>query len=202
MTDLEWKEFIIELNQKGKKVDLKKECKSKEVGLNTLYRKVNKLKETDNEIFLKFIKLHPYTPRDISTINFEQLMRESIIFGVSQKDLEHTYKVSKRTIQRKFKKIHEENPELFDLYQAYLSIDDEEKLAPIVEKALVGYEKQEPLEEEKQLEKRKKDFLERIKVLEDNNSKGSKKQAIQHYKEEIQRIDNQLSVNNESKERE
>ena len=142
MTDFEWKEFIIELNQTDKKVDLKKECKARGVGLNTLYRKVNSLKETDSEIFNEFIKKHPYSPRDISTIDFEQLMRESIICGVSQKDLENKYGVPKRTIQRKFRKIHDENP------------------------------------------------------------KGAKKQAIQHYKEEIQRIDNQININNESDERE
>ena len=51
MTDFEWKEFIIELNQTDKKVDLKKECKARGVGLNTLYRKVNSLKETYSEIF-------------------------------------------------------------------------------------------------------------------------------------------------------
>ena len=94
MTDLEWKEFIIELNQEDKKVDLRKECKARGVGLNTLYRKVNKLKETDREIFTEFMRLHPYIPRDISTIDFEQLIRESIIFGVSQKDLENKYGVS------------------------------------------------------------------------------------------------------------
>ena len=202
MTDFEWKEFIIELNQTDKKVDLKKECKARGVGLNTLYRKVNSLKETDSEIFNEFIKKHPYSPRDMSTIDFEQLMRESIICGVSQKDLENKYGVPKRTIQRKFRKIHDENPELFNLYQNYLMIDSQEKLMPIIEKALVDYEKQEPLNEEKQLEKRKNDFLDRIKVLQDENPKGAKKQAIQHYKEEIQRIDNQININNESDERE
>ena len=202
MTDFEWKEFIIELNQTDKKVDLKKECKARGVGLNTLYRKVNSLKETDSEIFNEFIKKHPYSPRDISTIDFGQLMRESIICGVSQKDLENKYGVPKRTIQRKFRKIHDENPELFNLYQNYLMIDSQEKLMPIIEKALVDYEKQEPLNEEKQLEKRKNDFLDRIKVLQDENPKGAKKQAIQHYEEEIQRIDNQININNESDERE
>ena len=145
MTDLEWKEFIIELNQEDKKVDLRKECKARGVGLNTLYRKVNNLKETNTEIFTEFMRLHPYIPRDISTIDFEQLMRESIILGVSQKDLESEYGVSKRTIQRKFRKIHDENPELFNLYQSYLMVDSQEKLMPIIERALVGYEKQEPL---------------------------------------------------------
>ena len=58
--------------------------------------------------------------------------------------------------------------------QNYLMIDSQEKLMPIIEKALVDYEKQEPLNEEKQLEKRKNDFLDRIKVLQDENPKGAK----------------------------
>ncbi len=172
MKDNEWKEFILNLVENDKKINLKEACREKRVGLDTLYRKVYKLKQEDNELYMKFMSLHPYIPRDIKSIDFEQLMRESIISGVSQKDLENIYGVSKRTIQRRFRKINEINPELFNLYQDYLNTDSEEKLEYIIEKALEGYQKQEPLQYENEVKNRRQEFIDRIKQMEENPSKA------------------------------
>lgn len=123
-----------------------------------MYRKVNKLKETDREIFTEFMRLHPYIPRDISTIDFEQLIRESIIFGFLKKIWKINMVFQKEQYKENLEKFMMKIQELFDLYQSYLMLDGKEKLIPIIEKALIGYEKQEPLNEEKQLEKKKKIF--------------------------------------------
>lgn len=201
MNDIEWKEFISEIISCNCKVNLKSKCKERGVGLNTLYRKLELLKESDRDLYNEFIKQHPYSPRDISTIDFEQLMRESIIFNVSQKDMENIYGISKRTIQRKFKIIREENSELFDLYQAYLNIKDEDKKDQIREKVMENYKRQEPLDEERQLKTRREEFLNRVQQLEKENVKGTRKQAINYYKHEIQRIDNQIEFNKEENEK-
>lgn len=199
MEEIEWKEFIVYLIEKGKKVNLKKECANRNVGLNTLYRKVNNLKEIDNAIYKKFMLLHPYIPRDIEMIDFENLMRESIIFGISQKELEHKYKVTKRTIQRKFSKIRITNPELFELYQRYLVNKDEEMNIKIVDEALEGYERQNAYDVQQQLLNRKNKFMQRIEQLKDESG-TLKKQARNYYKEGIKRIDNQQEINEEERE--
>ena len=59
MNDIEWESFIQMLSKKGEEVNLKKECKKKGVGLDTLYSKVNELnhKEDKKEIAKRFLYL-------------------------------------------------------------------------------------------------------------------------------------------------
>ena len=90
MDDIEWIVFIKSIVSKGKNVNVKQECKERHVGLNTLYRKLQKLEKTNNELYQEFVSIHPYKPKDAQGVDFEQLMRESILSGMSQKELENT----------------------------------------------------------------------------------------------------------------
>ena len=129
MNYLEWKQFIKDIVKQGPKItNLKEECRKNHVGLNTLYRKLSILEETDYELYKQFISLHPYVPRDIQGVDFEQLMRESILTGISQKDLEIKYGVDKRTIQRKFANIKKDNSRLHEIYKRYTKLKKGESL--------------------------------------------------------------------------
>lgn len=187
MNDLQWKEFIKEITQRGKDVNLKKICQEKHVGLNTLYRKVSTLQEKDRELYEKFISLHPYQPRDTQGIDFEQLMRESIIMGISQRELAKKYDIDYRTIQRRFAKIEENNFELYNIYQIYVEAlkSGKELHHTIVEKVTSEYVPQQVKTEREQLEGRRKKFVEAMRS-------ASSRQMKQYYKEEINRLEQQI----------
>lgn len=192
MTDLQWEEFIEQIVQKGRDVNLKEICKEKHVGLNTLYRKLSILQKKNLALYQEFISLHPYKPRDTQGIDFEQLMRESIITGISQKDLEKKYDISKRTIQRKFAKIEEENFELYNIYQIYVDALKSGKQLhhTILEEVISEYIPQKVMTEKEKLEDRRKQFIESMKKVENRQTKN-------HYREEIKRVERQIEKNEE-----
>lgn len=162
MSDNQWEEFIEKITKQEKKVNLKKQCQEKQVGLNTLYRKVANLQETNMDLYQKFISLYPYKPRDTQGIDFEQLMRESIITGISQKGLQEKYDISKRTIQRQFATIEQENPELYSIYQMYVeALKAGKELNPsILDKVVSEYIPQQVKSTEEKLKERRKKFIE------------------------------------------
>lgn len=193
MNDLQWEEFIKEIIQKGRNVNLKKECQGKHVGLNTLYRKVSMLQEKDRELYEEFISLHPYQPRDTQGIDFEQLMRESIITGISQRELAKKYHIGFRTIQRRFAKVEEENFKLYTIYKIYVEAlkSDKELHHTIIEEVISEYVPQQVKTEREQLENRRKNFMEAMRSV-------SSKQMKQHYKEEINRVEQQIEAIDET----
>lgn len=162
-------------------------CQEKQVGLNTLYRKVGKLKEKDLELYDEFISLHPYKPRDIQGIDFEQLMREAILTGISQNNMEKKYNVSKRTIQRRFAQIEQENFNLYRIYQLYVgAIKNNQQLHyKILDEVASEYVPQQNKSEYEKLECRRNQFIQSLKETENA-------QTRKHYQEEIQRITNQI----------
>lgn len=186
MSDIEWKDFIKEIISKGKKVNLKKICKERGVGLNTLYRKVMILEETDAELYSSFVNLHPYKPRDTKGIDFEQLMRESILTGISQRDLGRKYGISYRTIQRNFKKVEENNEELYHIYQEY--VNNGELDPDTLEKVETEYIPQKKMDEIQKLEEVRKDFLKKMQVI----NKSEDRQLYKHYQEQIARVELQI----------
>lgn len=190
MNDIQWEEFIKEIVQKGRNVNLKETCKEKHVGLNTLYTKVSILKDRNPVLYENFISLHPYKPRDIQGIDFEQLMRESIITGISQKDLERKYDISKRTIQRRFAKIEEENFNLYNIYQIYVEAlkNGKQLHHTILGEVISEYIPQKVKTEKEKLEDRRKKFIESMRNVEN-------KQAKNHYKNEIKRVERQIERN-------
>ncbi len=187
MNDIQWKAFIRSIVNKGKKCNLKQMCQEKQVGLNTLYRKVGKLKEKDLELYDEFISLHPYKPRDIQGIDFEQLMREAILTGISQNNMEKKYNVSKRTIQRRFAQIEQENFNLYRIYQLYVgAIKNNQQLHyKILDEVASEYVPQQNKSEYEKLECRRNQFIQSLKETENA-------QTRKHYQEEIQRITNQI----------
>ncbi len=189
MNDIEWEEFIKEIIQKGKKVNLKKLCQEKHVGLNTLYRKVSRLQKTNILLYEQFNSLHPYQPRNIQGINFEQLMRECIITGISQKELEDKYGINKRTIQRRFAKIEQENLTLYNIYQIYVEAlkEGKELHDNIINQVVAEYIPQQIQSEEQKLQDRRKQFIESM-------NKATNKQTRNHYKDEIKRIEQQITI--------
>ena len=198
MNDIEWEEFIQELNKKGRTINLKKECKNRGVGLNTLYRKVNQLNirgdKKGKEIAKTFLKIHPYKPRDVVGIDFEQLMRQSIIEGTSQKGLEDQYGISKRTIQRKFAEIKQQNEELYDIYETYVKVSNkgEQLDYALIEKVAEEYKRQKPMTRRDILKTRRQTFLETLQNLQKREKSEGNTNLMNHYKKEIQRIDGQI----------
>ena len=189
MNDLEWTNFIKEILAKGKDVNLKSECKKRQVSLNTLYRKVSKLEGTDIETYKKFMDMHPYKPRDRQEYDFEQLMRESILTGISQKELEAKYDIPKRTIQRKFAKIEEDNPELYSVYQIYVKLKQDERLNyNVIDKVASEYVPQTIKTKEENLKSRRQKFVESMKHAEKIKDKNLKN----HYREQIERVDRHI----------
>ena len=188
MNDFEWKEFIQELTTK-RVINIKEECKNRHVSLNTLYRKVSQLEETDNELYKKFIELYPYKPRDVQGIDFRQLMIESILTGISQRDLAIKYNVDFRTLQRKFKKIESEDSKLSEIYKMYVNLKKGESLPySILEKLALEYIPQKAITTEENLQNRRKQFIESF-----NNAKEGKDYNLaNHYREQIERIDLQI----------
>lgn len=188
MNNKQWNEFIAEMAQK-KNVNLREVCKERGVGLNTLYRRVSHLQENDLQLYEKFIQMHPYKPRDVQGIDFEQVMRESILTNITQKELEKKYGVSKRTIQRKFAKIEEENIELYTIYQIYIEAQrsGKELKYSILEQVESEYIPQKIKTTIQNLEERRKQFLESMK-----NAKT--KQVRKHIEDEIKRLDNQIQI--------
>ena len=195
MDNVEWIDFIQEIVKKGNNVNLKKECEKRGVGLNTLYRKVSGLEQTNYQLYQQFVILHPYKPRDTQGIDFEQLMRESIITGISQKELEAKYGVSKRTIQRKFANIEAENYNLYYIYQLYVDALKTGKTLhhSVIDKIVEEYVPQVVSTEKEKLESRRNQFKESIR----NAKENKQRQLCKHYEEQIMRIDKQI----ESKER-
>ncbi len=189
MNDLEWSNFIKEILAKGKDVNLKSECKKRQVSLNTLYRKVSKLEGTDIETYKEFMDMHPYKPRDRQEYDFEQLMRESILTGISQKELEAKYDIPKRTIQRKFAKIEENNPELYSVYQIYVKLKQDERLNyNVIDKVASEYVPQTIKTKEENLKNRRQKFVESMKHAEKIKDKNLKN----HYREQIERVDRHI----------
>lgn len=195
MNDIEWEEFLKEIINKGSDVNLRTECEKKHVGLNTLYRKLNIIIQTNYELYSTFVSLHPYKPREVQGLDFEQLMRESILTGESQRGLASKYNVDPRTLQRKFKKISTSNPELYKIYQHYSSakrrgqeIDTNYKRR--VEDGYVPPKK--PLTPTTQIEKRREDFRKRLEVAKKDGDGAS----IRHLQEQIIRINNQMNHQN------
>ncbi len=188
MNNKQWNEFIAEMAQK-KNVNLREVCKERGVGLNTLYRRVSHLQENDLQLYEKFIQMHPYKPRDVQGIDFEQVMRESILTNITQKELEKKYGVSKRTIQRKFAKIEEENIELYTIYRIYIEAQrsGKELKYSILEQVESEYIPQKIKTTIQNLEERRKQFLESMK-----NAKT--KQVRKHIEDEIKRLDNQIQI--------
>ncbi len=193
MDNNEWISFIREIVQKGNDVNLKKECEKRGVGLNTLYRKLILLEKVDNKLYKEFLFLHPYKPRDTQGVDFEQLMRESILTGISQHELEEKYGVTKRTIQRQFAKVQESNYELYCTYKKYVGLAKKGKDLDYVSIDSVeeGYILQNPTTEKQKLENRRNQFVKAIKVA--NASKN--RQLSKHYKEQIIRINKQIENN-------
>ena len=190
MDNNEWISFIREIVQKGNDVNLKKECEKRGVGLNTLYRKLILLEKVDNKLYKEFLFLHPYKPRDTQGVDFEQLMRESILTGISQHELEEKYGVTKRTIQRQFAKVQESNYELYCIYKKYVELAKQGKDLDYVsiDNVEEGYILQSPTTEKQKLENRRNQFVEAIKAA--NASKN--RQLSKHYKEQITRINKQI----------
>jgi hypothetical protein len=200
LSDIEWEKFIKEIVDQGKEINLVKACKEKSVGLNTLYRKVSKLEKTNPLLYQEFTSLHPYQPRDTQGIDFEQLMRECIITGISQKGLENKYDISKRTIQRKFAKIEEENYALYSVYKTYV---DALKLGKtlhesVMDKVIEEYVPQQKITEEEKLKKRREKFLESMRETKDTN----KMDTYRHCREQIERIDQQIAEKEKKKDKE
>ncbi len=188
MNDVEWKNFIEELT-KQRVNNIAIACKNKNVGLNTLYRKVSKLEKTDNELYKKFIKLYPYKPRDVQGIDFRQLMIESILTGISQRDLALKYNIVFRTLQRKFKNIESEDSRLASIYKTYVSLKNGKSLPyDILSELEAEYVPQKVVTKEENLENRRKQFIESLNVAKE----GKEKQLVKHYKEQIERIDLQI----------
>ena len=187
MNDVQWEAFIRSVVQKGKKCNLKQICQEKQVGLNTLYRKVRKLREKNLELYDEFISLHPYKPRDTQGIDFEQLMREAILTGISQNNMEKKYNVSKRTIQRKFAKIEQDNFYLYRIYQLYIDAtkNNQQLDYRILEEVASEYVPQQIKSEYEKLECRRNQFIQSLKETENA-------QTRKHYQEEIQRVTNQI----------
>ena len=190
MEDIEWKQFIKEIVEKNKHINLKEECQKRQVGLNTLYRKLSKLEQTDNDLYNQFVSIYPYKPRDIQGIDFEQLMRESMLTGISQKELENKYGIPKRTIQRKFAEIRSKNAELYSIYQIYTKLKSGQQLyQSVIEKLEAEYVPQTVVTEEIQLDNRRKKFVESLHVAKEKKNW----QLYRHYVEQIERIDKQQS---------
>ena len=188
MNDVEWKNFIEELT-KQRVNNIAIACKNKNVGLNTLYRKVSKLEKTDNELYKKFIELYPYKPRDVQGIDFRQLMIESILTGISQRDLALKYNIVFRTLQRKFKNIESEDSRLASIYKTYVSLKNGKSLPyDILSELEAEYVPQKVVTKEENLENRRKQFIESLNVAKE----GKEKQLVKHYKEQIERIDLQI----------
>ena len=199
MNDLEWTNFIKEILAKGKDVNLKSECKKRQVSLNTLYRKVSKLEETDIETYKEFMDMHPYKPRDRQEYDFEQLMRESILTGISQKELEVKYDIPKRTIQRKFAKIEKDNPELYNVYQIYVKLKQGERLNhDVIDKVALEYVPQTAMTEEEKLKDRRQKFVESMRYAGEIKDKNLKN----HYREQIERVDRHIKNLNDNGEKE
>lgn len=188
MNDMEWKTFIKEITNK-KVVNLKKECKQREVGLNTLYRTVSLLENTDNELYNKFMNMYPYQPRDIEEVDFEQIMRESILTGISQSELQEKYGFTKRTIQRKFANIGQTNERLYEIYKMYVECLRSGKELPedIIIEVSKSYKPQEVRTRCQNLENRKEKFRERIKQIEMENN--GTRQLKYYYKEQEKRVE-------------
>lgn len=195
MNNIEWEEFITELVKRKDKTNIKKLCKDKGVGLETLYRKVSILKETNPELYKEFNTKYPYIPRDIKGVDFEQLMRESILFGISQSELEEKYGITKRTIQRRFKKIKNLNQELYGIYERYTSLKKGEELdSSFMLKVSKEYIPQDIPTIENTLQVRRKEFLKRIQDIENSGEKKEKQQTYNHYKEQITRVEQAIEA--------
>ena len=188
MSNIEWEKFIEEIIEKGKDVNLVQICKEKKVGLNTLYRKVALLKETNKDLYVRYITLHPYKPKEIKGINFEHLMREAILTGVSQIQLQNKYGVPKRTIQRKFAKISKENPQLYEIYQRCVN-SKEELDYNTIDQIASEYIPQRKVTQEETLKEARKGFL---KKLQDMDKSGNK-QLYKHYEEQVKRTEQQIN---------
>ena len=200
MNDIEWESFIQMLNKKGEKVNLKKQCKKKGVGLDTLYSKVNELnhKEDKKEIAKRFLSMHPYRPRDVKEIDFEQLMRESIIEKTSQSNLASRYRITKRTIQRKFAEIKETNPKLHDIYERYCSLKKGEELdAKIIQEVCEEFQQQTPVSTQNSLKNRREEFLKRLQDLEQGKKSQQNANLINHYRRQLKRVEQQIEEEQE-----
>lgn len=200
MNDIEWESFIQMLSKKGEEVNLKKECKKKGVGLDTLYSKVNELnhKEDKKEIAKRFLSMHPYRPRDIKELDFEQLMRESIIEKTSQSNLASKYRITKRTIQRKFAEIKEINPRLHDIYERYCLLKKGEELDfKVIQEVCEEFQQQTPVTTQNSLKNRREEFLERLQDLEQNEKSQQNANLINHYRRQLKRVEQQIEEEQE-----
>ena len=199
MNDFEWLDFVKEILTKGKKVNLKEECKKRHVSLNTLYRKVLKLEKIEPKIYKEFMALHPYKPRDREEYDFEQLMRESILTGISQKGLEAKYDISKRTIQRKFAEIEQNNFKLYSVYKTYVNLKQGESLRhEVIDEISSEYIPQIMMTEQEKLKDKRQKFIDSMKhagKIKDKNLKN-------HYREQIERVNKQIESLNNNQEKE
>lgn len=196
MLDIEWLEFMNEINAK-EKTNIKKECKKRKVGEQTLRTKATKFVNSEDENFQKvgkmFLKLHPYTPRDVIGIDFEHIMRDSIIHSISQKQISEIYGISHRTIQRKFAKIKKENPRLYEIYNYYKALKAGERLAPeIIDEISKEYERQKPLDAKEVLKKRREQFFDRMKQLDKQENSRTKTNTLNYYRKSIENLDTQI----------
>ena len=142
--------------------------------------------------------MHPYRPRDIKEIDFEQLMRESIIEKTSQQDLASKYGITKRTIQRKFAEIKENNPRLHDIYERYCLLKKGEELDyRIMKEVCEEFQQQKPVTTQNSLTNRREAFLKRLQDLEQNGKSQQNANLINHYRRQLKRVEQQIEEEQE-----
>lgn len=132
-------------------------------------------------------KLHPYKPKEIKGIDFEQLMREAILTGISQIGLQNKYGVSIRTIQRKFAKIAKENSQLYNIYQRCINLGEKLDYTTI-DKIVSEYVPQRKVTKEETLKEAREGFLKRLQDMD----KSGNKQFYKHYEEQVKRAEQQI----------
>lgn len=115
-------------------------------------------------------------------------MREAILTGVSQIQLQNKYGVPKRTIQRKFAKISKENPQLYEIYQRCVN-SKEELDYNTIDQIASEYIPQRKVTQEETLKEARKGFL---KKLQDMDKSGNK-QLYKHYEEQVKRTEQQIN---------
>ncbi len=113
------------------KLDLKEYCKINNLQISELYESLYDL--DDDKLAILFLNRYPRKIDKEDILNGENIIKQILnIKHLKLSEIAQTYKVNKRTILRKIKKVEQTDPELYAIYKRLsannLTPEDEEKI--------------------------------------------------------------------------
>ncbi len=115
VTEQEFEQYIEEIIQGNK--SRKKVIKELETDSRTLKANIQKLAETNPELYGRFIKKFPYKTKARTGINYKGLIIAMIKNGYTLEQASQIYEIGIRTISRRIKDLEEQEPDLIKLYR-------------------------------------------------------------------------------------